>query len=308
MECDPSSAMLRRTFLSASAVAAAASAPVASAATAARTDDGPLIDTNVTLGSWAVRRGWADSASALADKLARHGVSAAWCGSFEGVLHSDVAGANERLARACAQDGRGVLLPFGTVNPTLPDWEDDLRRCAAEHRMRGLRLHPNYHGYTLDDRRFLQLLAAAGERRLLVQIALSLEDDRSQNPVLTAAPVPAAPLADALAALPQAQVMLLNATSRVFGSANPLFQRLVAAGVHFEIATLEGVAGLESLLRAQPSARFLFGSHSPYFYFESALLKLEESALTATQRAAIRHGHASAALETRAPSAPASRP
>ncbi len=283
--------MERRTFLTSAAVAAAATAGLRAAAPGPAV--GEFIDTNVSFSHWAVRRSWIEHPGQLADKLHRHGVTSAWVGNFEGVLHSDLAAANARLAAACARpDTRGLLRAFGTINPTFPDWEEDLRRCHEVHGMRGVRLYPNYHGYALDDPRFARLLEIAAQRRVLVQIALGIEDERSQNPVLTALPVPAAPLVELLAKLPAARVMLLNAGSRVLGPANPLLQRLTAAGVALEVATLEGVAGIEGILRAQPGTRLCFGSHTPYFYFESALLKLQESALTPAQLAALRGGHA----------------
>ncbi len=288
--------MKRRTFLTAAAVAATGTSLPAAEFPTAPVVPGDLIDTNVTLHSWAIRRSSAASPALLVQKLRHHGVVSAWTGSFEGVLHSDMAGANERLAQACAQEGGGILRPFGTVNPTLPDWEDDLRRCHELHRMPGVRLFPNYHRYGLDDARFARLLELATQRRLLVQIALMLEDDRSQNPMLTAAPVQAAPLVETISRVQGARVMLLNSGSRVLGTGAPLLQRLTNAGVLFELATLEGVAGLEHALKNVPAIRIAFGSHSPYFYFESALLKLQESLLTSAQLADIRHGHARAAL------------
>ena len=165
--------------------------------------------------------------------------------------------------------------------------------------MPGIRLFPNYHGYALDDPRFAELLELATVRGLLVQIALSMEDDRSQNPVFAVPPVQTAPLLDVLKRIPSARVMLLNSSSRVLAGNNPLLQRLSAAGVYFEIATLEGVAGIETLLRTTTNLRLTFGSHTPYFYFEAALLKLQESALTPAQLAAISYETASAALPAR---------
>jgi hypothetical protein len=148
----------------------------------------------------------------------------------------------------------------------------------------------------LADARFARLVAAATARSLVVQIVVSIEDERSQYPALSAAPVPLAPLPEVLRRVPSAKIMALNAASRVISASNPLARRLVEAGVVFEVATLETVAGVESALRNVPGLRFCFGSHAPYFYFESALLKLRESALTADQEAAICHGHAAALL------------
>ena len=285
--------MNRRRFLG-SLAATAALAPALRAATPA--DASALVDTNVWLGHWPTRRAWAETPAQLAAKLRSHGVTSAWLGSFDTALHSDIAGANARLADACARESAGLFAAFGTVNPALPDWEEDLRRCAENHRMPGVRLLPSYHGYGLDDPRFARLLDLAAQRHLLVQIAVTMEDDRSQNPLLTAAPLNLAPLDDVLGKISTARVMLLNATSRLFGAGLPLLQKLARAGVLVEIATLEGVAGIEQLLARAPAARVAFGSHAPYFYFESALLKLQESALSPEQLAAVRHGHARAAL------------
>lgn len=282
--------MDRRSFLTTAGIAVAAAGRLDAAGSAPG-----LIDTNVHLSHWATRHSWAATTDTLAARLRRHGVTSAWVGDYDGALHSDLAGANARLATACATHG-DLLRPFGTVNPTYPDWEDDLRRCHEVHRMPGVRLYPSYHGYQLDDPRFARLLHLATQRRFLVQIVVTVEDDRSQNPALTAAPVQTAPLADLLAEVRGARVMLLNATSRLFGSGIPLVQRLTKAGALFEIATLEGVAGIEGLLQKVPGIRLCFGSHTPYFYFEAALLKLEESALTPPQLAAVRHVHARAAL------------
>lgn len=245
----------------------------------------PLIDTNVYISRWPTRRLPADDTPQLVTRLNSHGVTTAWTGSFEALLHKDIGGVNGRLAAECAAQEVGLLVPFGTVNPTLPDWEEDLRRCAAVHKMPGIRLHPNYHGYTLDDPRFAKLLELAAASKLLVQIAVRMEDPRTQHKLLLVPDVDPTPLLVWLPKLPGLRVQLLNAMTSVRPD---LIDKLVVVGnVSVEIAMLEGINGITKLLAHVPQERVLFGSYFPFYAFEAAKLKLQESAIGETQRVAI---------------------
>jgi predicted TIM-barrel fold metal-dependent hydrolase len=249
-----------------------------------------LIDVNVTLSRWPLRRLRFDDTPSLVALLRSHGVRQAWAASFEALLHKDLAAANARLADECRRHGRGLLLPFGSVNPKSPDWQEDLRRCADLHRIPGLRLYPNYHGYDLTDPDFAQLLKLAAEHRVLVQIALLMEDERMMHPRLRVPPVGLAPLAALVGRTPGLRLVLLNALGQL--KDQPLRDLLSAGEVYVEISMLEGVGGIANLLSDVPLNRVLFGSHAPLFYFESALLKLHESPLTHEQSHAIQRGNA----------------
>jgi predicted TIM-barrel fold metal-dependent hydrolase len=235
------------------------------------------IDVNISLFRWPTRRLPKDDTASLVPFLKSKGVIRAWAGSFEGLLHHDVAGVNQRLADECRHFGDEILLPFGTVDPMLPDWEDDLRRCHEVHHMPGIRLFPNYHGYGLDDSKFEKLLTMAGDRKLIVQIAVRMEDPRTQHRLLSVADVDLQKLQPVVGKHPEVRVVLLNA---MMSSSAPQQSALAQAGrVYFDIATLEGIGGITRLLKSVPADRILFGSHAPFFVWESAEMKLKESVL-----------------------------
>jgi predicted TIM-barrel fold metal-dependent hydrolase len=153
-----------------------------------------------------------------------------------------------------------------------------------------VRLHPNYHGYQLDDARLQRLFAAAAERNLIVQLALSMEDARTQNPVFRVPPVDCGPLAALVRGEPKLRLVVLGAlrTLSLQEAAN-----IAAAGeVCLDIAMLEGVGGVRRLVDQVGGEHVVFGSHAPLFYFESAALKLRESELAGFQLEAIRSGNA----------------
>ncbi len=244
-----------------------------------------FIDTNAYLGRWPFRRTPCDELEGLLAVYKRYNISEAWVGSLEGLFHRDIGGVNHRLHQTCQMVKQVRLVPFGSVNPRLPDWKEDLRRCAEEYKMPGIRVHPNYHRYRLDEPLFAELLDLAGQYQLLVQLVVRMEDVRVQDERFSVPDVDLKPLAELLEPRPAMKIMILNG---FFPSTRAVLPGLVKTGrIWLDIATLEGLGGLEQVLRGIPAERIMFGSHLPLFYLESALLKLEESDLAAEVRQAI---------------------
>ncbi len=254
-----------------------------------------FIDVNATLGRWPLRRVPLDEAGELVARLRRLGALQAWVAHFDALLHKDLGGVNARLAAECRRHGRGFLLPFGSINPLHPDAEEELRRCDEVHRMPGLRLFPNYHGYSLDHPGFVRLLESAAARGLIAQIALTLEDERMMHPLMRVEPVDTSPLVALAKRLPHLRLVLVNALRTL--RAKPLLDLIAAGNVSVEIAALEGLGGLATLLGQVPASRILFGSHAPLFHPEAAVLKLRESAPAPGDLAALCRNNAQRLLQ-----------
>jgi hypothetical protein len=249
-----------------------------------------IVDVNAYLSRWPFRRLPCDALPAFLARMETWEIGQAWVGSFDGLFHRDIGGVNQRLADDCRKH-EGRLLPFGSVNPKLPDWREDMRRCHEDYRMPGIRLHPNYHGYTLDDPAFAEVLDAAAERGLMVQIVVRMDDVRVQHPLMQIPDVKPGPILDLVAARPTLRLVVLNAAfAREWAV---IFDKLAAVGnVSVDFAMQEGVGGVSRLIEKVSLNRVLFGSHFPLFELESAVFKLRESELTAQQLAAISHENA----------------
>jgi len=253
-----------------------------------------IIDVNVWLSRWPARRLPYDDTPALVARLRELKVAQAWVGSFDMLLHRDIASVNKRLADDC-NTAPDLLIPSGAINPMLPDWQDDVRRCAEQHGMRILRITPTYHGYDLAHARFRDLLQLSLSRNLLLQIVVRMEDERTQPPLLRAKDLDLAPLEPIAAEFPTSKIQLLNALHSP--AAQQWLQRGIPPNVTFDIGTLEGSAGITRILKSLPPTQLCFGSHFPFFTWEAAELKLRESPLPTPIRQQIGYINARASLQ-----------
>lgn len=297
------SSLDRRQFLQHSLAAGAALALTrtpfaASAPTAPATASPGIVDTNVNLFQWPFRKLKYSETPALVAKLRRHRVIEAWAGSFDALLHKDIAGVNERLATECRARGDGLLLPFGTANLAWADWEEDVRRCNETFKMRGIRIYPGYQPFDLSHPDLPRLIAITRERNLLLQIAFQMEDPRVHHPLLKLATIDARPLVEALKSAPDARVQLLHFTGNIQGA--DLSSLMTQTSARIDISRWEGNGIVGKMIGASPGGtparvpldRVLFGSHAPYFPLETGIMKLIESPLDAAQLLAIMQGNA----------------
>jgi len=247
----------------------------ASAAQASGDADTPfqIIDSNVHLFQWPFRHLPLDTTGKLVDKLESLGVEQAWAGSYEGLMHRQMAAVNDRLATECGRHAE--LVPIGTIDPTLVRWQNDLEQCVLQHQMPGIRLYPGFHGYSLDSPAFGELLNESAAAGLFVQLVVAMEDTRTQHRQHQVPDVDLRPLARILPEAKGVRLQLLGARLR------PAELRSLSTlpGLYFDTSRVDGTDGVPALCRAVPDGRVLYGSHAPFLVPEAALIRVHESGL-----------------------------
>jgi len=252
--------------------------------------DTAIIDCNANLGNWPFRRTGYNTPDALLERLARVDIDRAWVTLLDAVMLKNVGAANPWLAEMVA--GYEQLMPVGSVNPTWPAWERDLAECV-DLGFRGVRVNPNYHGWTLADPIFGELLAAAGEAGMFVEVALHMTDERHHHPLVMVPPVAVDGLLDACAAHPNVAIVLANVKNAPASQLARDADGELPGNLYFELSHFESVGGVQALAGELGVERILFGTHAPYYYPESSVLKVfEECDFSEPELAAITHQNA----------------
>ena len=236
-----------------------------------------IVDSNVSLFQWPFRRLPLDSTEKLVGRMRGIGIESAMAGSFEGIFQRDLSAVNARLAEECRLHPE--LIPIGSINPVAKNWKRDFFDCVEKHEMPGIRLHPGYHGYGLDDPGFAELLGMAAEAEIFVQIAVALEDTRTQNDIARVPDVDLSVMPDP----GNCRVQLLNWKPR--GEVPPK--------VFLDSARIDGTDGIAKLLETISADRILFGTHAPFLIPEAALIRaVHENQLAEASMRKILEGNA----------------
>jgi predicted TIM-barrel fold metal-dependent hydrolase len=234
-----------------------------------------LFDCNAWLGHYPFRAVPNTTVDGLLRLMDRHQIDRALVSSLNGVFYTDAHGGNQELAQ-WIRPHRDRLVPCATLNPAWPGWQRDLRQCRDEWDMRGLRLFPSHHRFSLTSTHCLDLVRSANEYGMHVAIPLRLEDRRQQHWMDTTAEVRLADVADLARACPDADIVVLEAIG-VENSPFVLDPALADARIHFEFSRMATVLQrtIPALLERLGPRRLVFGTGMPLKIPGAATLKLQ---------------------------------
>lgn len=256
-----------------------------------------IVDVNCWLGHWPFRHLRDRTASQLLGRLDYLGITHALVSSIDSILYRNVQPANEALAEALAPYA-DRLFPVATINPTYAAWEDDLEQAAAQLRARGIRLVPQYHGYSLDSPEALRAARECAARGLPVLVAHRIEDPRQRHHLDPGQTVALDQAAALLRAVPDMTLIITNARG-LFHSDFVRCPELRGKSWYIDLSLAEvdyqlhrhpaDRRNLGRALHYVGSEHLIFGTHLPFSYGASALVKLETMELGPAEREAVRY-------------------
>jgi len=223
-----------------------------------------IIDINTSLGRWPFQRFDVNSAQALAKRLRNVGIAKALVSSIDAVLYPDPAPCDDDLLKAV--QGEPLFIPVPTVNPVLTHW----RAMLAAQGLKAVRIVPNYHNYSLADPAVAPFMETLAVMKMPLLIQMRVDDERNQYPLMKVPGVAWKDVVRLADAFPSVSIVCLCAYR---GEAVELVRQ--TKNVRVDISFISMFRTLPTLLQQIAPDRILFGSHTPFFYTVSAVMKLE---------------------------------
>lgn len=226
-------------------------------------------DCNSYLGSFFSRQIRHNTAPELLALMDENEIDKAVVGSLSAVMYRNCQMGNEELAAEIA-DHRDRLVPFGVINPNYADWECDLDWCISEMGIRGVRIYPQYHSYTLQDECCKEIVQACGERGLPVTLFSRQEDYRQSHMKVDAPDLKLDDIAQLCSDHPEVNFIILEGA----GYANSRFiteAETMPKNSYMEFSR----GGVDALVENLGAERALFGTGMPMKYPGPALVCME---------------------------------
>ncbi len=237
-----------------------------------------LHDANAWIGSWPFSLAPTLDARGLRAELRSHGISAALVSPLAAVLAPEPGPANRLLLHETR--GVTVLTPVPVLNPGLPEWRAELDACAADPRVRAVRVLPSYHGCRVGGRALAECAVEVRRRGLRLILQARLIDERHEFHAMQLKPVPPAEWATFLARVAPEPVLVCGLTRAEIHTLAPQ-----AANLRADLSFAEWLEPVRDLRRRAQLGQLVFGSNVPLLMPGAQVAKLATA--TAAERLAV---------------------
>ncbi|MFH1085591.1 MAG: amidohydrolase family protein [Chloroflexota bacterium] len=261
-----------------------------------------IIDMSAYIGRWPFAPLGYESADDLLRLMDRAGVDKAAITSLNSIFYYDAEIGNREVGAACRQHPNR-LIPMAAINPNLPRWREHLTACVEQYGARGIRLHPDFHKYSLLAEHRMPdigaLMAEAAQRGLPVFVQTSILDMRHYPGYCMVEEAPIAQVAQAIERY-RDNTFIVGGARWFRARANELIKHARAANLTNHYIATDGLGGywdgLGSFVQQIGGERLLFTSRAPILYGEAARLVVETSEISAEDQANILGGNAARLL------------
>lgn len=245
-------------------------------------------DVNCLLGHWPFRKLYRNMPEDLHRVHAACGIDGGYVSSLDSIFYDDPFEGEKDLHEALRGTGYRQVL---TVNPTLPAFEEDIRRGAEEFGIGGVRVYPGYHGYRLTGPEMAGLTAQLLQYRLPLWLTMRLEDDRLNYLLVPRHISILDEIVPFLLATEDLPVLVTNLQAGEILS----FEEILASrpNLYFDTAGIKGpVECVEQVVKGVGDRRLLFGSAHPLYALRSSLYQITMAELPVESKNRILSGNA----------------
>lgn len=211
----------------------------------------------------------------LAQLQEHYGIAPVGTARIEDLLERERAAGVQQVVVLCAATAPAQVIPannwgislmqkhpevqaFGSLHPDFPEWEAELSRLRAAG-VRGLKFHPEFQGFWMDDARLLPIIEEAqGDFAFMFHVGDKLPPQKN----------PSCPfkMASLVRNFPKARMIAAHMGGYLHWPA--ALEALAGTGVYFDTSsTLPFIHDtlLAELWRRHPRERILFGSDYPLY-------------------------------------------
>jgi predicted TIM-barrel fold metal-dependent hydrolase len=238
-----------------------------------------IIDVNAFLGAWPFRKLKYWGIEGLDHLMKRAGVTHALVSPFESIFYLDNDSANSFYYEV---EGFRALMPVPAINPVLPDARSYLRDLAGLQGVRGIKLHPDYHGYRLGEDSARPIFRTAEDLDLPIIVPLRVCDERTHHRLVKVAPTVVKELAEAAKLYPEVKIIACN--GRTDEVRNVLEEGRALGNLYAVVSWAQEEGSIAAAVKEYGCSRLMWGSNMPLQYPEPILQQVRNADMGAEEK------------------------
>ena len=233
-----------------------------------------ILDINAYLGKLPNKRGVASSAEELIKMMDKAGIDIAAVSSTKSLYYDFREGDKELLEKI---DGfKARLIGFACINPIYEEAKELLVKEVEVYGMKGLKLHPQHHGYDLEDKSTQWIFEEAARLKIPVLIPMRVQA-ASESPSYLA-PVKVEKVKAIAERFPDLKLLVGGVTYWEMFEVESAMKK--HGNMFIELSFLDIYKGIEILVKKLGSSRIIFGSGMPINQPEVIKALVEEAEIS----------------------------